>query len=208
MASRRQSTANFALAAASFPRSDARIVTSPAIVLDGQRFSRYRYLDNRSFQLLFQGGRSPACIDTMNSKSIRRLLCLIFGSVFVYAGLLKAADPMTFLDDIRSFQLLPDPFAAWLALGLPWLEIFAGLAVITGVLRAGGLLTLNLLLLIFLAAILISWTRGLDLSCGCFGGDTAASDYPTLIVRDLALLALGFACARIKERRLLPLPQP
>ena len=56
MASRRQSTANFALAAASFPRSAARIVTSPAIVLDGLRFSRYRYLDNRSLQLLFQGG--------------------------------------------------------------------------------------------------------------------------------------------------------
>jgi uncharacterized membrane protein YphA (DoxX/SURF4 family) len=208
MASRRQSTAIFAFAAAGFPRSAARIVTSPAILLDGQRFSRYRCLDKRWFQLLLQGGRFPFCVDTMNSKSIRRLLCLIFGSVFVYAGLLKASDPMTFLDDIRSFQLLPDPFAAWLALGLPWLEIFAGLAVITGVLRAGGLLTLNLLLLIFLAAILISWTRGLDLSCGCFGGDTAASDYPTLIIRDLALLALGFACARIQEQRLLPLPQP
>lgn len=144
----------------------------------------------------------------MNSTPAHRLLCLVFGSVFVYAGLLKARNPMTFLDDVRSFQLLLDPLAAWLALGLPWLEIFAGLAVITGVLRAGGLLTLNLLLVLFLAAILISWTRGLDLSCGCFGGDTAASDYPTLIIRDLALLALGFACTRFKKRRLATQPQP
>lgn len=134
----------------------------------------------------------------MTRRLLHCLLCLVLGAVFVYAGALKASDPMTFLDDVRSFQILPDPYAAWLALGLPWLEILAGLAVITGVFRPGGLLTLNLLLLVFLTAILFSWARGLDLTCGCFGGDTTASDYPTLILRDLALLALGLACVFIK----------
>lgn len=137
----------------------------------------------------------------MNRRLPHRLLCLVFGAVFVYAGVLKAYNPMTFLDDVRSFQILPDPYAAWLALGLPWLEIFAGLAVVTGLYRSGGLLTLNLLLVIFLAAILLSWARGLDLSCGCFGGDAEASDYPVLIVRDLALLALGVACACLTPDR-------
>ncbi len=125
---------------------------------------------------------------------MRLILCLLFGAVFVYAGAVKAASPLTFLDDVRSFQLLPDPYAAWLALGLPWLEIFAGLAVATGLLRAGGLLCLNGLLLVFLVAILISWARGLELSCGCFGGNVDVSNYAVLIVRDLALLALGGAC--------------
>lgn len=125
---------------------------------------------------------------------MRLILCLLFGAVFVYAGAVKAASPLTFLDDVRSFQLLPDPYAAWLALGLPWLEIFAGLAVATGLLRAGGLLCLNALLLVFLVAILISWARGLELSCGCFGGNVDVSNYAVLIVRDLALLALGGAC--------------
>lgn len=125
---------------------------------------------------------------------MRLILCLLFGAVFVYAGAVKAASPLTFLDDVRSFQLLPDPYAAWLALGLPWLEIFAGLAVATGLLRAGGLLCLNALLLVFLVAILISWGRGLELSCGCFGGNVDVSNYAVLIVRDLALLALGGAC--------------
>lgn len=130
-------------------------------------------------------------------RSLRVILCLLFGAVFVYAGVLKAASPLTFLDDVRSFQLLPDPFAAWLALGLPWFEIFAGLAVASGFFRAGGLLGLNVLLLIFLAAILLSWARGLDLSCGCFGGSVEASDYTVLIVRDLILLALGWVCWRL-----------
>ncbi len=70
---------------------------------------------------------------------LRLLLHFFFGGVFVYAGILKVADPMSFLDDIRSFDLLGDPWAAWLAMGLPWLEIFAGLAVMSGLLRSGGL---------------------------------------------------------------------
>ncbi len=130
-----------------------------------------------------------------------RAICVLFGAVFIYAGAVKAANPIAFLDDVRSFQILPDPFAAWLALGLPWLEIFAGLAVVTGLLRSGGLLSLNVLLVVFLAAILVSWARGLDISCGCFGGSAKVSDYTGLIVRDLVLLALGLAAWRLVTRR-------
>jgi putative oxidoreductase len=123
---------------------------------------------------------------------LNRILHLAFGVVFVYAGVMKAWNPMVFLDDVRSFALLPDPYAALVAMFLPWLEIFAGLAVITGVLRKGGLLVLNGSLLVFLAAIGIAWARGTDIRCGCFGGSgDATSNYVELIVRDLVLLALG-----------------
>ncbi len=133
-------------------------------------------------------------------KLLRFLLHLAFGGVFVYAGALKARDPAAFVMDVRSFELLPDPWAAWLAMCLPWLEIFAGLAVITGVLRAGGLLVLNSSLLAFLAAILSAWARGLDIQCGCFGGGAGTSSHVELIARDVALLALGMwlACSRGK----------
>ncbi|MCB1208657.1 MAG: hypothetical protein KDK97_04980 [Verrucomicrobiales bacterium] len=122
---------------------------------------------------------------------LNRLLSLLFGSAFVYAGVVKAMHPMTFLDDIRTFQLLPDPYAAWLAMFLPWLEIFAGLAVITGLLRAGGLLVLNGLLLVFLGVITLSWYRGLDIRCGCFGDSGDTSPYLELYLRDGLLLVLG-----------------
>lgn len=123
---------------------------------------------------------------------LRLLLHFFFGGVFVYAGLLKVMDPISFLDDIRSFDLLGDPWAAWLAMGLPWLEILAGLAVMSGFLRSGGMLILNGSLFIFLAAILISWWRGIDIRCGCFGHSDATSSYRDLILRDLLLLAAGF----------------
>lgn len=130
---------------------------------------------------------------------LRLFLHLLFGGVFVYAGAVKAWDPAAFLLDIRSFELLPDPWAAWLAMSLPWLEIFAGLAVMTGLLRAGGLLLLNACLLGFLAAILIAWARGLDIRCGCFGSG-GSSEYVELVVRDLALLGLGLWLARRQKR--------
>jgi len=80
-------------------------------------------------------------------------------------------------------------------MGLPWLEIFAGLTVMSGVLRPGGLLILNGSLLIFLGAISLSWWRGIDIRCGCFGHADATSNYHDLILRDLLLLALGSVLA-------------
>jgi len=125
-------------------------------------------------------------------NQLQRILHLLFGGVFVYAGIMKAWNPMVFLDDVRSFALLPDPYAAMLSMFLPWLEIFAGLAVMAGALRKAGLVVLNLSLLMFLGAIIIAWMRGTDIRCGCFGGSSdAASSYIELIIRDLVLLNLG-----------------
>ncbi len=131
----------------------------------------------------------------MSSKphSWLRLLCaVVIGGFFIYSGAVKIADPAAFLLDIRSFDLLPDPYAAVVAMTLPWLECLAGLAVVSGVMRRGGLLLINGCLVMFLAAILISWARGLDIRCGCLGGDSSvASNYVELIVRDVILLAIG-----------------
>jgi putative oxidoreductase len=127
---------------------------------------------------------------------LRILLLMAFGGLFVWTGLMKALEPMAFLDSVRSFALLPDPYAPMLALFLPWLEIFAGFAVVTGFCRKGGLLLLNTALVFFLIAIGIAWYRGTDIRCGCFGAsEEAASNYVELVVRDLGLLALGLLLA-------------
>ncbi|TLD70169.1 DoxX family protein [Phragmitibacter flavus] len=121
---------------------------------------------------------------------VYRAVALGFGGVFVYSGVLKALDPGRFLISVRSFQMLPDPYAAWMALGLPWLEILAGLAVVTGVMRRGGLLVLNAALVGFAVALGVAWSRGLDVECGCFGGggETAIVD---ALLRDAVLLVAG-----------------
>lgn len=114
-----------------------------------------------------------------------------FGLVFIWSGWTKAQEPTAFLASIRSFHILPDPFAAWLALALPWLEIFAGLAVLTGWLRRGGLILLNASLAVFAVALISAWLRGLDIECGCFGSGKGGTSIADALLRDAVLLGVG-----------------
>ena len=130
-------------------------------------------------------------------------LRMLLGALFVWTGWEKIKDPNAFLFSIRSFHILHDPYAAWVAMGLPWLEILAGAALITGVLVEGGLALIGGMLAVFLWAIIYSWQRGLDINCGCFGGDAATSGFTELITRDAVLLAaaLGLLAHRGVVRR-------
>lgn len=122
---------------------------------------------------------------------VAMLLAWAFGGVFLWSGWIKVQDPAQFLISIRGFHLLPDPFAAWLALALPWLEIFAGLAVLTGWMRQGGLLLLNVALVIFAIALVSAWARGLDVECGCFGKGKGSTTIAQALLRDAVLLVMG-----------------
>jgi putative oxidoreductase len=126
------------------------------------------------------------------------MLRVALGALFVWTGWQKAQNPLGFLDNIRSFHLLDDPYAAWVAMGLPWLEIVAGAALVTGVFVEGGLTLIAGMLAVFLWAIIYSLQRGLDINCGCFGGSEQTSDYSELITRDVVLLvvALGLLAHR------------
>jgi uncharacterized membrane protein YphA (DoxX/SURF4 family) len=133
---------------------------------------------------------------------ILRVLAVIFGGVFIYAGVVKASDPGLFLIDIRSYdmQIMHDPHAAWLAISLPWLEIFAGFAVVIGVFRSSGLFILNALLIVFFVAIGWAWYRGIDIKCGCFGSSDAKANYTMLFTRDGILLVLGLVTSWLEWR--------
>ncbi len=122
-------------------------------------------------------------------KALELTVRVILGGLFVYAGVLKAADPIAFLEAIRSFRILPDPWAALVAMGLPWLEIFSGLGLIFGKFYRGALLVINVLLIVFLGGILSAWARGLDIDCGCFGGSKEKVQYWDIVLRDLVMMA-------------------
>jgi putative oxidoreductase len=115
-----------------------------------------------------------------------RIVALIIGGIFIYAGVMKIFDPVGFANDIDNYKILPWPLTVRLAFYLPWLEILCGLAVILGLLYRGGLLILTVLISIFILASVIAKARGLDITCGCFGH---ASKY----LRFFGHLALDFA---------------
>lgn len=127
-------------------------------------------------------------------KGFEVVLRWFLGGLFIYAGVLKVREPMEFLDAVRSFDMLADPWAAWVAMFLPWLEIFAGIGLIAGRLLGlyqGSLAVLTASMLVFLAALSTAWARGLDIECGCFGSKGGGANYVEYILRDLALIAVA-----------------
>lgn len=62
----------------------------------------------------------------------------------------------------------------------------------TETLRKGGAAILTLSLLVFTTAILIAWGRGLDITCGCFGSESAMN-YPVKVAQNIGLILVG-AC--------------
>ena len=116
---------------------------------------------------------------------ITSILCLIF----VYAGAVKAVATNSFYHDIRTYQLISDPLAWYLAHFLPWLEIVAGFGLLFRPSRVPACSIILALLLIFLGAIFSTWIRGLTIGCGCFGAFNDSSSYSWITARDILLLA-------------------
>jgi len=119
---------------------------------------------------------------------MKRLVGIVIGGLFVYAGVVKIIEPIEFARDIDNYKMFPWQFNVWLALYLPWLEIFCGLALITRVLYRGSVFILTGLMLLFIIASIVAKARGLDVSCGCFGHASKYLNFSWHMVLDIALL--------------------
>jgi putative oxidoreductase len=125
-------------------------------------------------------------------KLVWRIVGVVVGGIFVYAGVLKVLDPVQFGLDIDNFKILPWFVSVRLAFYLPWLEILCGLALIFRFLYRGGLSILTLLVLVFIGATVAAKARGLDITRGCFGHASQRWSFPQHMAIDIAIfLALG-----------------
>jgi putative oxidoreductase len=133
-----------------------------------------------------------------------RVLDFIIGGIFIYAGIIKTLDPIGFANDIDNYKTLPWAISVRLAFYLPWLEIFCGLALITRRLYLGALSILTTLIALFTIASVVAKSRGIDITCGCFGHASKNLSFVWHLVIDLAilsgLLALWFA-GRVERGR-------
>lgn len=134
------------------------------------------------------------------SSIIRWVIALILSGVFIYAGVIKMLRPDLLLVDIQSYNLVPYRIAYLGAILLPPLEIVTGLGLLFRSTRKESASILLLLMLVFIAALISAWSRGLDISCGCFGKSETAANYPLLIARDLALI-FGLSVVLFLERQ-------
>jgi len=138
-------------------------------------------------------------LSTLNSQLstvpqfVWRILEFIVGGIFIYAGVIKALDPVRFANDIDNYKTIPWFVGVRLAFYLPWLEIFCGLALILRILYRGGLSILTALIGIFIVATIAAKIRGLDIACGCFGHASKNWSFSAHLALDLVLLVATIA---------------
>jgi uncharacterized membrane protein YphA (DoxX/SURF4 family) len=131
------------------------------------------------------------------SPVVRAVARFGLGATFVYAAVAKIADPPSFAHEVFNYRILPGFAVNALALWLPWVELLAGIAVLSGFWFRGGTALLSAFLVVFIAAISINLARGRAIDCGCFGGKVTTSDaqrffdMKVVVARDIGLLLLA-----------------
>ena len=123
------------------------------------------------------------------------LVCrIVLGGIFIYASLDKIAHPAEFAKAIGNYHVLPFGLENLLALTLPWLELLAGIALITGVMVDGAAIMVIIMNIVFIFAISQALARGISIECGCFSVTTEGGDNIGLqtIIRDIGYLIMGF----------------
>src|SRR5437660_4857315 len=135
------------------------------------------------------GDASTSNIKNRTSNILRRIVDLIVAAIFIYAGAIKALDPVQFASDIDNYKILPWPVSVALAFYLPWLEIFCGLGLVFRIFYRGALSILSASIIIFTLATIAAKLRGLDITCGCFGHASQNWSFPAHLATNLAILA-------------------
>ena len=130
-----------------------------------------------------------------STQWIYHALRILLGVVFVWASWDKILNPEGFARIIQNYQILPDSLIAPAALLLPWIEALCGVMLICGWGVKGSAVIVDILLVVFIMALIISIYRGVDISCGCFSvTEEHVTSLYGLIIRDLLLFA---ACSWI-----------
>jgi putative oxidoreductase len=133
---------------------------------------------------------SPSNVGSLGVwRVLSRILDFALAGLFIYAGALKAYDPVQFASDIDNYKLLPWSVSVALAFYLPWLEIFCALGLVFRFLYRGALSILTASIVVFTLATIAAKVRGLDITCGCFGHASQNWSFPSHLATNLAILA-------------------
>ena len=120
------------------------------------------------------------------------VLRVSLGVVFLWASYDKILEPESFARILYNYRILPDGLIKPSAIILPWVETVCGIMLITGYMVRGSALIINLLMIIFIVALIASSYRGIDISCGCFSVSEDKTDNIYMyLIRDVFILLLN-----------------
>jgi putative oxidoreductase len=123
---------------------------------------------------------------TVALKVLHWLCRCVLGGIFLYSGYVKLQQPLQFAVAIVGYKLVPENLVFPLATYLPWLEIALGVGILIGWKIRYFSLGAVALLLLFIAVLTITISRGIEANCGCFSLDERIS--PMTVARDSLIL--------------------
>lgn len=158
-------------------------------------------------EILFEppaGAADPAAERLFFNRWFLLACRLLLAATFIYAALQKLGRPLLFAAEIEMYEALgTGPVLYLAAIVLPWIELFCGIALISGVFMRGAALILAALNILFIVAVshrsaVIMGAEGIPLrevyfDCGCGFGPTHAwkklIENSLLVFCSLAILA-------------------
>jgi uncharacterized membrane protein YphA (DoxX/SURF4 family) len=134
---------------------------------------------------------------------IYHLSRLVLALVFIYAGFIKADDPVAFAGQVANYQILPYAWNYLVAATLPYLELLCGLLLLLNQRVRPAVLVLFVLNIIFMLLLGYTIARGLDIDCGCFNPNATTKTTPLMALwRDAGLLVPMVATWVLRHRQL------
>lgn len=121
---------------------------------------------------------------------------LLVGGLLLYTGWQKVGHGAELARVIYGYRLLDPQLLNLAALSLPWVEVLAGLSLVTGFLRRSGALVAAGLFALFAVAVWLAILRGIEAPCGCFSVTSAEQIGWAALLRDIALLVLSLYLVR------------
>ena len=124
---------------------------------------------------------------------------MVLGGLFIFAGYTKLRNPLLFEMAVDTYRLLPPAGVIIVARSLPWLEVLLGILLLVGWKMSYVSSFTALLLGGFLVTMGITYHRGIEANCGCFGFGERIS--PLTLGRDSVLFAMAVFLAGYSWRR-------
>jgi len=139
----------------------------------------------------------------LQNSSFELIVRWLLGAIFLIACVHKIAEPAKFAKIIYGYYLFPNVSINLFAITLPYLELFAGIALILGIYPRSAALIINTMLLVFIIAISINLIRGHAFDCGCFflGDSSHASSALQLLSRDIFCFFIGLPVLLFNHHR-------
>ncbi len=119
-----------------------------------------------------------------------RLLRIVMGSIFIYSGAVKLMDVKGFARMISLYDLVPEQLLAPVAIGLPAVELLAGIGILFEI--PGALSAIFAMLLMFCTILWYGILKDLDIDCGCFSTEElkGQSSLRHALYRDFVMIAV------------------